>query len=284
MNLPPEHYAIQLHNDLGITQFPINPFDIASSLGVEVDEIAAGKDLDGILYFIKNKPYINLNQNITNQNRKMFTLAHELGHFSIPSHRRSKFECNTDFLNPFNKNPLIEVEANQFASELLLPERLLKPMLHTYKPDFKSIGELSEDCGTSITATAIKFAKLTEDCCALLASSGNKIKWFQKSSSFPYWIEHGGSISSGTLTASYSLKGVSQEAETQEVHATYWFSEKGIDSNTTLFESCVPMPDYDVVLTMLWFPEPPLDTSGYSDAEEESRYEESPWRWRDRDE
>jgi Zn-dependent peptidase ImmA (M78 family) len=280
LSIQAEQYAVKLHDDLQITQLPIDPFYIANRLRVQVDEISGGDDFDGVLYFINNKPYININKNISNQKRKLFTLAHELGHFSIPSHRRDKFECVSDFLNPFGNNPEIEAEANRFASELLLPERLLKPMLHTYKPDFESIGELSEDCGTSLTATAIKFATLTEDCCTLIASSENKIKWFQRSPSFPYWIEPGGLISSGTLTASYSLQGVPKESDTIEVHATYWFTGKGIDHSTTVFESCVPMFDYGVILTMIWFHDPPFDTSSYGDDDNEYRYEESPWRWR----
>ena len=280
MCLPPEYYARKHHDDLHITQFPIDPFYIANKLNVQVDEIIGGDDFDGILYFINNKPYININKNISNQNRKHFTVAHELGHFSIPSHRRDKFECISDFLNPFRNNPAIEAEANQFASELLLPERLLKPMLHTYKPDFESIGELSEDCGTSLTATAIKFTTLTDECCILIASYKNKIKWFKKSLSFPYWIERGGLISLGTLTASYSLQRAPNESDTQEIHASYWFKGKGIENSTTVFESCVPMFDYGVILTMIWFHDPPFDTSGYGDDYKEYRYEESPWRWR----
>jgi hypothetical protein len=46
-------------------------------------------------------------------------------------------------------------------------------------------------------------------------------------------------------------------------------------------ESCVPMPYYGVVLTMLWFPESPFDSQVHSEDESEYRYEESSWRWLD---
>lgn len=282
----PEDYASEILTDLGIVSFPINPLFITKEFDIEVLE-ADADSYDGFLLRNDSKTKIYLNKNILSTGRKNFTLAHEIGHYCIPTHR-GNYQCITRYLNPFKKNPLVEIEANKFASELLLPERLLKPILHTYKPDFESIGELSEDCGTSLTATAIKFALLTDDCCALIATANNKIKWFQKSPSFPdeYYIKKDEAISYGTLTAAYSLDGVLKESDTQKVHASYWFNGRGIDNATTLIESCVPMIYYGVVLTMLWFPEPPFDVQGPSEDDAEYRYEadKNAWRWRDPEE
>ncbi len=280
----PEDYAREILIDLGITSFPINPSVVTKEFDIEVAETDADS-YDGFLLRSNSGTKIFINKNIPSIGRKNFTLAHEIGHYCIPAHR-GNYKCITRYLNPFTNNPQVEIEANKFASELLLPENLLKPILHSYKPDFESINELSEDCGTSLTATAIKFASLSDDCCVLIASSDNKIKWFQKSPSFPYEyrIDVGKSISYGTLTASYSLDGAIKEPDTQQVHATYWFTGRGINNTTTLIESCVPMVYYGVVLTILWFPEPPFDINGSSDDNDEYRYEESSWRWRDPEE
>lgn len=275
----PEDHAIILLNNLKITALPVDPYVVAEKIDIAVEEVDA-ESFDGFYIRVGDKTLININQNITNIGRKRFTLAHELGHHLIPTHQGKTYQC---IANPFQNRSVVEIEADQFAAELLLPTRLLKPMLHTYKPDFESIAELAEDCGTSLTATAIKFAKNTEDCCALIATSGNKIQWFQKSGAFPYWIERGSQVGSGTLTAAYSLKNAEQEAATEKTHASYWFSGRGIDNSTILYESCVPMPDYGVVLTLLWFPDLPFDMEKAED-DEEYRYEESAWRWRGRDE
>ncbi len=281
----PEDYAREILTDLGIASFPIDPFIVTKEFDIEVIETAADS-YDGFLLRRYAGTKIFINKNIPSIERKNFTIAHEIGHYCIPAHR-GNYQCITQYLNPFKKNPQVEIEANKFASELLLPEKLLKLILYAYKPNFESINELSEDCGTSLTATAIKFASLSDDCCVLIATSDNKIKWYQKSPSFPYeyYIEIGKSISYGTLTASYSLDGVLKEPDTQKVHATYWFNGRGINNTTTLIESCVPMVYYGVVLTMLWFPEPPFDIQGPSeDDDDEYRYEESSWRWREPDE
>jgi Zn-dependent peptidase ImmA (M78 family) len=282
----PEDYAREILTELRIASFPIDPFFITKEFDIEVFE-ADADSYDGFLLRNESSTKIYINKNIASEGRKKFTLAHEIGHYCIPTHR-GNYQCIRRYLNPFRKKPEVEMEANKFASELLLPENLLKPILHTYKPDFESINELAEDCGTSLTATAIKFASLSDDCCVLIAMSDNRIKWFQKSPSFPYeyYIEVGKSVSYGTLTASYSLDGILKEPETQKVHASFWFNGRGIDNTTTIIESCVPMPYYGVVLTMLWFPAAPFDSQDYSDADDEYRYEadENTWRWRDPEE
>lgn len=280
--MSPEHYAISLLKRLNIKSFPINPYLIADALEIPVIENAAD-NYRGLLLKKGNEARIIINSNIRNQGQKSFTLAHEIGHYSIPSHSKSSsdYQCLPNYFNLFEKNPHKENEANQFASELLLPEKFLRPILPTYKPEFESIKELSDDCGTSLTATALRFAKLSDECCALLAISANKVKWFQKSLSFPFWIDHGAPILPGTLTASYSLHDVPLTADTQKIHATYWFKGRGIDSSTFLHESCVPMPDYGVILTMLWFAEPPYDRENAFYDSSERRYEQNPWRWHD---
>jgi Zn-dependent peptidase ImmA (M78 family) len=275
----PDEYAREILTDLDIAFFPIDPHFIAKVF--EIDVIEADADsYDGFLKRSTSGTKIFINKNVPSLGRKNFTLAHEIGHYCIPSHR-GNYQCSKQDLNPFKTNTTVEKEANEFASELLLPSNLLKPILHAYKPDFESINELSEDCGTSLTATAIKFASLTDDCCVLVATSHKKIKWFRKSASFPYeyYIEVGNSLPNGTLTASYSLDGVLKEPDTMNISASYWFNGRGIDNTTTVMESCLPMPYYGVVLTILWFPEPPLGNQPSDKEEDEYRYEESPWRW-----
>ncbi|MBP6740190.1 MAG: ImmA/IrrE family metallo-endopeptidase [Leptospiraceae bacterium] len=67
------------------------------------------------------KPNIIINSGQTN-NRKRFTLSHELGHIIIPWHV-GNFFCHTDYTLRFEDEFYfeIEAEANKFAAELLLP-------------------------------------------------------------------------------------------------------------------------------------------------------------------
>lgn len=63
----------------------------------------------------------NKNQHI---HSKRFTVAHELGHF-ILGHTRQGHDHNLDIFEEGKADPK-EIEANQFAAELLIPSTLLK--------------------------------------------------------------------------------------------------------------------------------------------------------------
>ena len=68
--------------------------------------------------------------------RARFTFAHELGHFFIDEHRQAllngKTPVHPSFTNFSSKN-IVEVEADFFASSLLLPDSRIKTDCHKMK-------------------------------------------------------------------------------------------------------------------------------------------------------
>lgn len=96
--------------------------ELLESNGIIVYEMTALEKFDGVSFFTdKGFPVIVINKAFPND-RKRFTIAHELGHillhnesnFPIPSYRDEK--CK-------------EREANEFASEFLMPENDIKNSL-----------------------------------------------------------------------------------------------------------------------------------------------------------
>ncbi len=75
---------------------------------------------DGRIVFGKEKTIISINSEIKYTGRKRFTLAHELGHFELHHIQNTHLEDNSLTLDYF-KNGGQEYEANQFATELLMP-------------------------------------------------------------------------------------------------------------------------------------------------------------------
>jgi Zn-dependent peptidase ImmA (M78 family) len=73
------------------------------------------KTFDGVSFYVSGVPVILINNKIQNA-RKMFTLAHELGHLIMHNHN--------DFIIPKDRN--VEKEANVFASEFIAPENALR--------------------------------------------------------------------------------------------------------------------------------------------------------------
>ena len=98
-------------------------------LGVKVQYTAFEGDLSGIAYIADGKLIAGVNA-LHHPHRQRFTLAHELAHFEIHRDMLSaevhidKAILRRDSLSAMGTEP-IEIEANAFASELLMPQGLL---------------------------------------------------------------------------------------------------------------------------------------------------------------
>lgn len=114
-----------------------------------------------------------LNSNIRSHGRKNFTKAHELFHFL--GHRKisDSFICGLKDLSDYDEDKL-EAEANSFASQILLPQDLIRPHIGSdYVYD--NVKELSENLGASVAAVAYKMLKL---------SGPKKLAFFQSRDGF----------------------------------------------------------------------------------------------------
>lgn len=110
---------------------PIPVLEIAERAGVDVVFIDFKSHADvvaGFCDFEGSKLYVNKDDKL---GRQMFTMAHELGHWIL--HRDlfvknpKKYAVLPRFQKPKPDN--YEKEANFFAAELLVPKRLLLPVL-----------------------------------------------------------------------------------------------------------------------------------------------------------
>lgn len=138
----PEYIASYTRKKLNLGQFdPVkNIFTLIESKGVIIYEIDATEKFDGVSFITdKGYPLIIINKSFSND-RKRFTLAHELGHllmhnennYPIPSYRDK------------------EKEANNFASEFLMPDNAIKNSLRGLK--FNDLGEYKRYWLTSMAS------------------------------------------------------------------------------------------------------------------------------------
>lgn len=112
--ISPEEAARKVRSYLNLGRGPVkNLVNILERNGVVIFTLESESDkFDGITLFTdEQQVIIFLNENLPND-RKRFTLAHELGHLAL--HLRVPFDERSD-----NE---IEEEANRFASEFLMPE------------------------------------------------------------------------------------------------------------------------------------------------------------------
>ena len=128
-----------IKEEKGKITYPIDPFKILKEKNVIITFSNFDK-LEGLLLFDKQKESvvsINLNRPVT---RQRFTAAHELGHLML--HAEIKGE---NFLCPISgtKN-LIECEADDFASNLLMPNEELNKLVDKYQDKNGNVG--LDDC------------------------------------------------------------------------------------------------------------------------------------------
>jgi Zn-dependent peptidase ImmA (M78 family) len=109
---------------------PIPVFDIAEQRGVNVVFASFGRHsetISGFCDFAAARLYVNENDS---SGRKMFTIAHELGHWLL---HRDFIKSGSHLYRalPRFKAPsesVLEKEANLFAAELLVPRSLVLPV------------------------------------------------------------------------------------------------------------------------------------------------------------
>ena len=141
--LKPNKEAQKILSQLNIKDTPVDVRKIAEELGARVIEKSSPDDDSGMIYINGDDVIIGLNKD-HHENRKRFTLAHEIGHLVLhknllmgSTHVDKKFgvKLNRDKRSSLGKD-FLEIQANQFAAELLIPRELLKLDIKDSSVDF----------------------------------------------------------------------------------------------------------------------------------------------------
>lgn len=96
-----------------------NPYELAKCLNVEV-QIGQLGSRAGCYMFLKNHKCIFLNEDLE-EKEMMLVMAHELGHAIMHRKENCYFIRNKTLL----LTSKIEIEANTFAAELLIPDEII---------------------------------------------------------------------------------------------------------------------------------------------------------------
>ena len=197
----------------------------------------------------------SINATIPEHGRKRFALAHELGHFELHRHHTPDWNCKeNDFLR-FRGTQVQEIEANVFAAELLMPERIFHDACCGMSPGFDNIGNLSAAFNTSISSTAFRYAEVGNHPCALLCCRAGKITWFSLSPDYCHRVHPVGTILNQNTAVWEFFNAGKRPPEKQELTLPeYWLQAGTFDSRTELFVHCLAMPRYDTIMVLLWEP------------------------------
>ncbi|MDN3643614.1 ImmA/IrrE family metallo-endopeptidase [Lutimonas halocynthiae] len=217
-----------------------------------------GKSFDGITIYDDNRFYIHINTergNDIDSTRGRFTLAHELGHYFIDSHRiglmNGLLKPHPSF-NDKQKYNRIEREADYFSSCLLMPEKRYSKDCVGRKFEFAIIENLAKKYRVSLTASAIRFSDIGNHPIQIIFSVNNEIAWKWASKDFPYkYLAEGNSkIPEDSLAASYFKTGRG-EKRTEDLSVGDWFKcYKYEDEERNIYEHIIPFRN--MALSVIW--------------------------------
>ncbi|MEO8009263.1 MAG: ImmA/IrrE family metallo-endopeptidase [Betaproteobacteria bacterium] len=128
MKSPLARQAKRILTELGITEIPIPVEKIAEKLGAKLsyEPFEGQEDISGVLYRKDSHVVIGINSTHVKA-RQRFSIAHEIGHLVM--HKGALFVDKTvRFNRDANSSKAVdprEIQANQFAAELLMPEELV---------------------------------------------------------------------------------------------------------------------------------------------------------------
>lgn len=119
----------------GIDRPPVPVEKVASWLGAKVRYSALDEDMSGMIYIGNDGPIIGVNSR-HHRNRQRFTIAHEIGHLELHRgtlvnrvHIDRTFPVLMRDASSATGTRLMEIQANSYAAELLMPSFLLLEML-----------------------------------------------------------------------------------------------------------------------------------------------------------
>ena len=146
----PYDQAKKVLAQLGIKTSPAPVEKIAKALGAQVRFAPFDDELSGMIHIKDGVPIIGVNS-LHHPNRQRFTIAHELGHLQL--HREiitSRVHVDKGFpalmrdTNSATGTEKIEIEANQFAAELLMPRTMVEQALAGKQFDIENDAPLEE--------------------------------------------------------------------------------------------------------------------------------------------
>ena len=265
-----EHF-LQKH---GIKALPVDPFEIARSLGIEVKPLPlAAPGVSGILVMQGDIFEIYYNTNIQSEGFQRFSIAHELGHYLLEGHLdhvlphgQSRHESKSGFIS---QDPY-EREADHFAAGLLMPRSLFSETMGRFEDGLAGIEDLSTFCQTSFTATAIRYAQCAEFFTAVVISTGSIVDCCFLSDSLKDfgdldWLEKGSPLPLSSMTRRFNqdIENVRSGSEDgTPINLQDWFGGR---RPVEMLEEMVGLGSYGKTLTVLSPIEPSDEDEEYDD-------------------
>lgn len=219
-------------------RLPVKPLEIASHEGIIIRPGFFGAGFDArIEYYPSTEGFCIFHAQPggwRTEGRVKFSLGHELGHFYLPEHRErllsgQRHNSESDFIS----GSPIELQADEFSADLLMPMPLFRQALNQFRNgfcDLDDLGKLADQLGTSLTSTARRYCESDREACTIFFSRNGYMHWGRASEDMRrlgmYWCNSGEPPPAGSKTAELWEKLSAGETAAKiggKVRADVWF-------------------------------------------------------------
>lgn len=247
--------AERLLQELGITE----PKEIdIEAIAYHVGAIIRYRPLDGCEARIigsGDRAIITVNSR-SSYRRNRFSIAHELGHWR--HHRGSRLVCRAEEVRGREVTSPERI-ADDYASNLLLPNYLFKPVARRYqKLDLATVKAITDIFDVSYTAAAIRLVETNHTPALLICHGLTGRKWFVRNSSVPSrWFPRD-DLDRDSFAFDILHAGHSDDRMPRKIGAAAWF-DRWEASRFEVYEQSMRTGDNEVLTLILIHEEEMLD-------------------------
>jgi Zn-dependent peptidase ImmA (M78 family) len=165
---------------------PVDPFAIAKDEDIQLAPGYYGDGFDARIEYVPEvKRFVIYYRNEGQgrpRGRVNFSIAHELGHFFLPSHREQLLAGEMhNSVSDFRSTRRQEQEADDFAANLLMPRELFRAEVQRFRQRVCTLAEMSkladQRLKTSITSTARRYCESDIEACSVVFSHEGIVRW-----------------------------------------------------------------------------------------------------------
>ena len=192
MTSSPKSEAIRisrvLQEVLGLDRFPVNVRELVIEWSLQTCPDQPIKDIksvplpsfEGMLVQSPNSDgwVIGVNEDVESEGRIRFTIAHEFGHYMLHRERQDRFTCSNQDMHSWDSHGrAMEVEADTFASYLLMPLDDFRAQVDGQRFSMDLLRHCADRYGVSVTAAALKWREVAPGRVIVLSVKDGFLDW-----------------------------------------------------------------------------------------------------------
>lgn len=287
----PERLVIEIIKHEPDLQIPVPIEVLCSKLDiVDIQALTTEGYEGGLLTQVDKTTGIILFNEHSPRKRRRFTIAHELGHFLIPSHKPSedgKFLCSLVDMFSLSKNEIdkrlrMEAEANRFASHILLPApRFRKDANSAKDPNLQHVFSLSDAYDVSKEALGRAYISYREEPVAFIVVRNERVlRYYKDEARFPFVsVNYGAPIPRASLFLRKRHE-IGVPSDIDETDAGVWIDVRRGERAPNLYEQvCAQRNGFGLIMLSLEQRDDDFDPDENRTSRQRLRERQSRYSW-----